>query len=723
MEKNTLAPCVNWQKKLAVLHPDDLSPAERADLGAHMVGCPECTAVFGDYNKIDSLIREAFVCEKPLELPQWLIQEDLAEKLSKLPVPYQNLPPRFHHFLGRQAELRHVLESLNSPHSPLVIGGVSGIGKTTLALEAAYQCLQRSDLTPHPLFDAVVWISASGRWNKGYWLSEVLGAIALVLDHRHIAQLSLQEKCIKVNELLRRYRTLVIVDDFDTTDDDALLSWIREIPQSSKILVISHDMKPFHQAQILRLEGLKKNDALDLISHCVQKLDLRVLESTEINNLFHITHGNPQAIAMTLGYVKSDGLSLHQALGELHGAEDILAYLFTRIWRTLERLPNAQRILLAMSLFEGSVSEEALRTVAEVDNALLGEALTQLMELSLIEVYDDKTETQVRYGLHPLAHSFANNKLKEEPNWEQQFREPWIDWWLDFTKVHGGPDGIEWAEHYGLINEERVNLSLVFEWCVAHGRYKVLQALWHSERLLWMTSVYGCWKLRLTWLRQIGKDAEMRGDKATTLQAIVEQGFSLMQIGRMEEAGEMLKEAWEQNHLLSLGVQTTLAENLVQWHMRNNNFTSAQHWLEKAARLVRNLNRLERPRHSLTVQYYYGVMYIAKGDRKQAERCFNQTLKDAREIGWQRCVIYVEQFLVDIAKAKGMFDETKDLLKKECSLAYLALLQLWQNYEEISRTTVWAQRFLKSINHLETQPEVLSYHQAAPSSPSVCVFF
>jgi LuxR family glucitol operon transcriptional activator len=279
-----------------------------------------------------------------------------------------------------------------------------------------------------------------------------------------------------------------------------------------------------------------------------------------------------------------------------------------------------------------------------------------------------------------------------------------------------------WAEHYGLIDEERVNLSLVWEWCVANGQYETLQAFWHSERLLWMTSVYGCWKFRLSWLRRITKAAETREDKATALEAMVEQGFTLTQMGRFEEAGEMLKQAWEQNHqyhLLNLGVQTTLAENLVQWHMRMNNFSRAQHWLKEAENLVHDLSGLERPRHTLTIQYYCGVMSIARGDREQAERCFNQTLKDAREIGWQRCVIYVEQFLIDIAKAKGMFGETKDLLKKECSLAYLALLQLWQNYEEISRTRAWAQRFLQSI---ETRPEALSYHKATLSPPFVCVF-
>jgi tetratricopeptide (TPR) repeat protein len=510
-------------------------------------------------------------------------------------------------------------------------------------------------------------------------------------------------------------------------------------PEPSKVLVTSHDAHQFHQAWTLRLAGLMEDDALDLISYTTQKLDLLVPDSTEINDLLSITHGNPQAIATTLGNVKSSELNLRQALDELGDTENTLDYFLTRSWSTLERFPDAQRVLLAASLFEGSASKEALGRVARIDDTPLEKALASLADLSLIEVYSDEGKRQVHYGLHPLIHAFADTKLKERSDWEQEARVRWIDWWLEFTKVHGGPDKTEeWTEHYGLIDEERVNLSLVWEWCVAHGQYDTLQAFWHSERLLWMTSIYGCWKFRLTWLRRITKAAEKRGDKATALEAMVEQGFTLTQMGRIEEAGEMLKEAWKQNHFLSLGVQTTLAENLVQWYMRTNNFAGAQYWLEEANRRVRNLGEVERPRHSLTIQYYFGVVCIAKGDRKQAEMYFQETFKGAQKIGWQHCMIYVEQFLADIAKAPpAIFSETEDLKTDtetagkdrgyatyyKYSLAYLALLQLRQNNKEkeLNKVRDWAQQILKGIK-LKAQPKMVRRLKAAPSSPFVVCF-
>src|SRR5579864_4287642 len=95
MEENILRPCATWEDKLATLHSNDLSNAEREALNEHMAGCPGCAAAFADYKKMDSLIREAFVNDSPLELPEWLKQDDLATKLPPLPVSrrYQNLPP------------------------------------------------------------------------------------------------------------------------------------------------------------------------------------------------------------------------------------------------------------------------------------------------------------------------------------------------------------------------------------------------------------------------------------------------------------------------------------------------------------------------------------------------------------------------------------------------------------------------------------------------------
>src|SRR3712207_1847570 len=57
-----------------------------------------------------------------------------------IPVNGSNLPHRFSSFVGRAKELQEVLRALASRAWIVAIDGRGGVGKTTLALEAAHVC-------------------------------------------------------------------------------------------------------------------------------------------------------------------------------------------------------------------------------------------------------------------------------------------------------------------------------------------------------------------------------------------------------------------------------------------------------------------------------------------------------------------------------------------------------------------------------------------------------
>ena len=65
------------------------------------------------------------------------------------PVVYHNLPqPGYSEFVGREGELKRIFDLLRpypqSRHHLIVIDGIGGIGKSTLALEVAHRCLRAS---------------------------------------------------------------------------------------------------------------------------------------------------------------------------------------------------------------------------------------------------------------------------------------------------------------------------------------------------------------------------------------------------------------------------------------------------------------------------------------------------------------------------------------------------------------------------------------------------
>ena len=61
-------PCAEWEEKLAATYPGDLLPTEREELNAHIASCPACEAVLAEYYKMDTLIRDALIAKRSLQL-------------------------------------------------------------------------------------------------------------------------------------------------------------------------------------------------------------------------------------------------------------------------------------------------------------------------------------------------------------------------------------------------------------------------------------------------------------------------------------------------------------------------------------------------------------------------------------------------------------------------------------------------------------------------------
>jgi serine/threonine protein kinase len=67
-------PCPEWAELLAASRQDDISPADRAALEAHIRTCDACRTVLREYQKMDDSIRSAFTVTPLSGLPQQLLR-------------------------------------------------------------------------------------------------------------------------------------------------------------------------------------------------------------------------------------------------------------------------------------------------------------------------------------------------------------------------------------------------------------------------------------------------------------------------------------------------------------------------------------------------------------------------------------------------------------------------------------------------------------------------
>jgi transcriptional regulator with XRE-family HTH domain len=94
---------------------------------------------------------------------------------------YENLPaPTYSQFIMRQLAFADVTEGLRKRSSAVLIIGLGGNGKTSLAREVAARCLADEASIPH--FDAAVWVSDKDRPGTTNF-SVVLDEIARTLDY------------------------------------------------------------------------------------------------------------------------------------------------------------------------------------------------------------------------------------------------------------------------------------------------------------------------------------------------------------------------------------------------------------------------------------------------------------------------------------------------------------------------------------------------------------
>lgn len=157
--------------------------------------------------------------------------------------PQHNLPvPDFDEtgFFGRQAELRRIMKAIKGAYPVVSILGDGGIGKTSIALKAAYELLE----DPAQPFDAFVWVTAKATILTPNEIRRINGAIetSLGLIGSAAAELSGVEAADPIAEVLaymENFRILLLLDNLETVLDNRLREFLLELPMGSKVIVTS----------------------------------------------------------------------------------------------------------------------------------------------------------------------------------------------------------------------------------------------------------------------------------------------------------------------------------------------------------------------------------------------------------------------------------------------------------------------------------------------------
>ena len=324
----------------------------------------------GDKNvKIYSLRAD----EIKLELKPGEIHVQLGENESGKAFLKPRGAPRVENFVGREEELAF----LRSSRGVVVIYGMAGIGKTSLAARA---------------FPSAYWYSFIGledfyylAWQIGLFLNS-LGWTDLT-DYLRSGDREESDVFEMIKSGLEKTGGTLVLDDLHKCTDEKvsrLLSYLAGMKNGR--VVVTTRVKPNLGAEgvtYIHLKGLKPEE-----TYMLARLKGREITPEEFADIYSITLGHPLALNL---------LVESQIRGR--SGENLFDFLFGEVYRELD---GDERLMLSiLALFDEPVEYEAIKALYGKKNAF--PVLYSLLKRGLVERKGNA------YSIHELLRGFVRN--------------------------------------------------------------------------------------------------------------------------------------------------------------------------------------------------------------------------------------------------------------------------------------------------------------------------
>ncbi len=175
----------------------------------------------------------------------------LTLKLPDLPwetataIPH-NLPlPEFDDtgFIGRVKDRDDLTKLILSHHQIVTVLGEGGVGKTATLVKCLYDLLDRVG----DRFDTIVWVSLKNQVLTAAGIKTLANAITTTLGlYQAIAEPlgaghkgALPQVVDELNAYLREFRVLLAIDNLETLQQNDILSFLRDLPPTTKVVITS----------------------------------------------------------------------------------------------------------------------------------------------------------------------------------------------------------------------------------------------------------------------------------------------------------------------------------------------------------------------------------------------------------------------------------------------------------------------------------------------------
>lgn len=656
-------------------------------------------------------------------------------KPSKKTLIRHNLPiPATNKFINRHQEINKLLEFLdtNNPAHIISIYGMGGVGKTALALEVAYRCLnlsQKETIPAVPNFEAIIFTSAKPEYFlegkliprslPEQRLKDICREIGKVLDRQDIRQNSDLEQLERTRDCLMTISTLLIVDNLETFNEkDRVLGFLYELPPNVKIIITTREKGLFTP---VHLSYLGAEESILLLTHQAREKGIH-LDREQAEKIFEKTSGIPMAMLYLIGQLAT-GYTVEDVLKQLETNNNVTRFCFASSLALIQNKP-AWLVLMTIAIFTDNVTREAITTILGEDVVI--DALGQLQQLSLINLVGNS------YSMLTLTRQYVLHEFAKYRQLEITIREKWLQYYVNFSENYQ-IDRQEWHDSNIKLSQQWDNLISIIRWGMKTNRFEEVRKIFLN--ISNYAYIHNDWDTILDisqWLLNFYTNQTYDN----YLELVIARVRPLSLRGQPEDLQEV-------NILLTEASNIAKStDHILYWDLIIEQIYLAiqQEQLIQGLKLLKlnqkflRKSQLDREIYQrLTIQflYYEAQIYYKQSNFYKAKLIYVKALNQAEKIEWKRGKIFIQHWLADVLIAMKDLDQAEQLLKEGIDIAeeyqdlrclahyQLSFAQLEKSRNNISQMLYWADIAEKNCQKLRLETELTKIRQILSSEKMI----
>ncbi|MFL6208020.1 MAG: tetratricopeptide repeat protein [Pyrinomonadaceae bacterium] len=636
------------------------------------------------------------------------VAEELRAKSQAIPMPARPAgqprqspqiprPPAVGFLSRRDRDGRDLLTLLVAELAPgrnpfLALWGPGGVGKTTLAAEAARALSAQYD-------DRVVWVSALAR--PDFSFITFLDEVATQLGRTDLRPLAPEEKEQAVDALVAESPTLVVLDNVEVLSSEAQSRCVSFLARRANCAALVTTRISIQAARNIKVSSMSPDEAQAFLNSLIGlTIEPRIFTSTLRAQIIQVTEASPllmQWVVAQIDAAQEPGTVLADLA---QGRGDATEHVFDRSFNLPQLGDDGRAALLSLSLFTPSATREELAEIAGFgsDVQRLNRAVQSLVGLWLASATDNNR----RLVLSGLVRQLAAARLAREARAEE-FRQRFIAYFAQLAKAHEEVT----PENLDLLEAEKDNLlsavSMAFELQDWDNVQRIVASIAQPDGLL---LVRGYWDEALrcadqalqaaqathdpsqlaTWASHLAaiyrlrgdagaarryydlgfKTARQMGDERTVAYILSELAALAEEQGELDEAHRLNDESLEINK--KVGDQSGVATALYQL----GSVASLQDNYEEARRLYGESLEIKRKLGDqsgiATILYQLGKLAQNAGALEEARRLYDESLYIQNKLGNQFGIAISLGQLGSLTFAMGDYGEARRLLEESIEI-------------------------------------------------------